>query len=194
MHKIFNEYFSQDIVWDGKNLKILEHVKIVANAAKRIANKSDCLDPEKAYTYGLMHDIGKFFLSKKESYKHPLLGYELLKDNYIDIAEICLSHPFPTPSFDDYFLHYCKGDSVEAVKISDSLKTLKNNNYMMLIQFCDKISGLDNYVTLDEKFAWYASNYSIDKHIIDQRFVMYLDIKTHLEKITKMNIYEMFGL
>ena len=54
----------QDIELTPERQKTLAHSKTVANAAKLIAQKTSHLDPEKAYGFGLMHDIGKFYLDR----------------------------------------------------------------------------------------------------------------------------------
>ena len=174
--------------------KTLKHSKTVAIAAETIAKETKILDPKKAYICGYMHDIGKLFLQSNTSYKHPTLGYELLKDKYPEYAAICLCHPFPTPNLYDYFLHYCNNNKEEADKISAYIKKIEINDYILLIQLCDKISGIDEYMSIEDKFNWYESQYTINKDLARQNYIRLKEIKQKFDDMAKIDIYTKFHL
>lgn len=192
MDDVFNKYQLESIAWIDRNQKILSHSKTVAVAAQTIAAKISTLDPDLAYEYGLMHDIGKFYLSKEEKYKHPSLGYEMMLARRADIATICITHPFPNVELNDYIWHYCGKDEKEVEKILSYLANVEYDDYVQLIQFCDKICGINGYVTLDYKFKWYADNYPIDNGTLSVRYEKYMDIKERLDNLAKIDTYNLF--
>lgn len=178
-----------------KNLKIYNHSLMVANAAKKIASRTTHLDPDKSYTYGLMHDVGKIFLSKEIMYQHPRIGYEKLKDAHPDIAEICISHGFPDFDLFEHILHYCHNCEEEAQKVSKILKNIKMNDYIQLIQFCDKVSTLDNYVTFEMKLNWYMETYQIEEDELVRCYAKkFTEIKLKFDKMAGIDIYELLEI
>lgn len=178
-----------------KSVKTYQHSFVVAKAAEKIASRTKDLDPDKSYIYGLMHDLGKFFLSNEFMYQHPRIGYEKLKVEYPDIADICISHAFPDFDVFDQILQYCHGCEVEANKIFEILKTVRMTEYVELIQFCDKVSTLDGYVTFDAKINWYIEN-SRSKN--DELNKLYRDklgeIKLKLDILTGYDVYDLLGV
>ena len=171
------------------------HSKTVANVAKLIASKTNILDCELAYTYGLMHDVGKFYLKKSEIYKHPLVGYDLLKEQYPDIAVICLTHPFPNFDNFEHILQYCHEDKDEACKIFELLKGILRNDYIELIQFCDKISRMDDYIRIEGKLQWYIDKYNLQPdELINQYSNNLLKIKEKFDNMANVDIYELLNI
>ncbi len=70
------------------------HSRNVALAARLIAEQHPDLDPERAYTLGLLHDIGRRGGPNKD--RHILDGYDILTGlDYTDAAQIALTHSFP---------------------------------------------------------------------------------------------------
>ena len=184
------------------NWQLLEHGKrayahshMVANGAQKIASHTTELDANKAYEYGLMHDIGKFYLSKSELYKHPRVGYELLINAYPDVATICLTHPFPDFSNYEHVLSYHHEDENEARKVFELLGTIEKNIYIELIQFCDKISRMDDYIRWEDKLQWYLKTYNLDSNKITNQYSKHLiKIKQKLDALTNMDVYNLVGI
>lgn len=171
---------------------LFKHSAIVAQNAYKIALKTDGLiDPQKAYIYGSLHDIGKVHLSKDKAYKHPIIGYKMMMESGdSDIATICISHPFPIFEAQDYLLHYCHDDEESAAEISSILKNVKNNIYIQLIQLCDKISGVEKYVTIEEKFAWYREKYNVSAAFVDRNYDALSLIKNRFDEIIGGDVYD----
>ena len=184
------------------NWQLLEHGKraydhshTVANAAQKIASQISELDESKAYQYGLMHDIGKFYLSKSELYKHPRVGYELLINAHPDIAIICLTHPFPDFSNYEHILNYHHKDENEAKKVFALLSKIEKNLYIELIQFCDKISRMNDYIRWEDKLKWYLETYKLDPNEITNQYSKHLGrIKQKLDTLTNMDVYDLIGI
>ncbi|MDR0744709.1 MAG: HD domain-containing protein [Holosporales bacterium] len=177
--------------WDKSNINTYNHSLTVAKAARTIASNTNTLSPEKAFLYGLMHDIGKFFLKNEEKYKHPRIGYELFSKEYNDIAEICITHPFPNLNIKSYHIYYCEGDVDEANKIDEILSKLESNEYIELIQLCDKLSGLNSYMTIKAKFEWYKSNYLIEEKWVALNYEKLTKIKSKFDVLIKGEVYDL---
>ncbi|MDR0942058.1 MAG: HDOD domain-containing protein [Holosporales bacterium] len=182
----------------GNNLRYARtynHSKTTAKAAKTISSRIRGMNSDQAYVYGLMHDVGKFYLTPQDSYKHPRLGYELLKENYYDIAEICISHAFPDFNSLDYILSYCRNDKTEANKVFETLKTVVRNDYIDLIQLCDKLSGLDGYTTIESKFKWYVETRGVKLNDVSRNYLKNLQaIKAKFDDLSGKEVYALLGL
>lgn len=76
------------------------HCQSVAYAAQTIA--AHCgLDPDAAYTLGLLHDIGRY--EGVRDLHHTYAGYALLEgQGFPAAARICLTHSFPVPRLEAY--------------------------------------------------------------------------------------------
>ena len=71
----------------------VEHSRYVAEACKNIAERCSHLSAEKAYIYGLLHDIGRY--AGVSSEKHLIDGYRYCMERGWDkAAQICISHAF----------------------------------------------------------------------------------------------------
>lgn len=183
---MLKEFFLQ---FNSRNVAIYKHSLTVAKAARIIAGKCPNLIPDSAYLYGEMHDFGKFFLPKPRSYKHPRIGYELLKKKYLDIANICAYHSFAIAN-NDYISAFCKHDKEEVRKVNAILSTIKINDYIELIQLCDKLSGIDNYVSIQQKMEWYSTQFIINNDYVDKLY----QIKNKFDLITGVNIYKLLNI
>lgn len=174
--------------------KILQHCQTTGNTARAIAEKTKTIDPDEAYVCGVMHDVGRFYLGENEIYKHPFVGYELLKDQNLDIANVCLSHPFPVKNMFEYIISYCQQDKLEAEKISKQLESIEITDCMKLIQLCDKLSAFNSNVTLETKFQWYAKREKINESLSQPMYDAYVALKQHFEAMTGYDIYGLLGL
>jgi putative nucleotidyltransferase with HDIG domain len=189
-----DEFLPADWATDPHNIKAYRHSLTVANVARRIAGRISALDPDIAYTYGLMHDVGKFYVAAEEAYRHPRVGYELLKGTHNDIAEICISHAFPNFDAFDHILSYCHGDEPEARKVYEILSTITRSLYVCLIQFCDKVSGLDDYMTIEAKYAWYMKRHALAQNEETLRYLKTLQAtKAELDTIAGVDLYGLIG-
>ncbi|MDR1609791.1 MAG: HD domain-containing protein [Holosporales bacterium] len=174
---------------------VYRHSLTAADTAKRLASHISLLDSDTAYTYGLMHDVGKFHLKPREFYKHPRVGYELLKEQYPDIAEVCISHAFPDFASFEHMLRYCHDDKKEADAVYSILQGITRTSYIDLIQFCDKVSGVDGWMSLETKFDWYCSKDEIIHDEITDHYNMSLQaVKLRLDELVGEDVYGVLGI
>jgi HD superfamily phosphodiesterase len=168
---------------------------MVAKAAYEIAQRTTEIDKHLAYQCGMLHDVGKLYLPSEESYKHPYLGYEIMqKNSEYFVAQICVSHAFPVFAAEDYLEYYCHGDRAEIKKIKGALANVERNIYIELIQFCDKISGVNSFMSLDEKFTLYKykKNKTIDDNVaeaIKRNYSVLSQIKGRLDEMIQDDVY-----
>ena len=190
---MIENYLPNDWETNERSIITYKHSLMVAKAAKLIASKCN-LNKDLAYTYGEMHDIGKFFLKRDEFYKHPRLGYDLLVKDNIDIAEICITHSFPIIN-KEHILGFCHNDEKESSLLIDILNKIKINDYMQLIQFCDKISTIDKYISIETKLSWYQEKHHISYLELDEYYCVPLNnIKEKFNKMCNIDVYDLLDI
>lgn len=134
-----------------------QHSRYVAESARRIAGLCPGLDEEKAYIYGLLHDIGRKF---GVSYlAHVYDGYHYLLDmGYENAARIALTHSFNLKDIHDYIGQFDIPESAqEEIKIL--LAEIEYDDYDYLIQLCDAVAKADGIVSLEERMNDVKSRY-----------------------------------
>lgn len=175
----------------------IKHSAMVAKAAYVIASQTKWkIDPNKAHMAGMMHDIGKLYIETPENkYLHPIIGYELLlRNGNREMAEICISHPFPVFNYKQYIDDYCNNNQNASEQIASTLKTIKITPLIRLIQFADKVSGVDSYTTFEDKFKWYTTKYNIEPKSLEKNYIEFIKIKKELDTLTNCDVYKLLGL
>ena len=194
---MIEKYLPNNFLELGRNALTYSHSMFVANSAKLIAEKCG-LNSELAFLCGEMHDVGKFVgipgVDHERVYRHPRIGYELLKDTNIQIAKVCIAHPFPVKDI-IHIKHFCKSDEMEASAIWEILVNTEYDEYIELIQLCDKMSGIDKYITVEDKIEWYRTK----KGIPDDELKRYYEeplikIKEKFETMGGINIYKLLNI
>ena len=155
----------------------LTHSLTVAMGAYRIAERTTTVDPVMAYHCGFFHDVGKLYLEPFEFYKHPFIGFSLMKEHR-EMAAVCLTHPFPQGlSSPEAFLSFCHNDAAEAQRIQDAFASLSLNeelqDFVEIVQLCDKMAGLTSFISLDQRKQWYQKSSNVafpSPKILEQNF------------------------
>ena len=126
----------------------IEHSKNVAKVASIIAKYSK-MDEDKAYVFGLLHDIGRRF--GDASIAHALYGYLYLSQmGYDEAAKVCLTHSFNTKKTEDYHGKIdLKNDTIK--RIQDALDELNYDDYDKLIQLSDSIADHNGLIDQEER-------------------------------------------
>lgn len=112
--------------------------------------KENCsINPEKAYTLGLLHDIGR--RNGITGLKHVWDGYHYLKDmGYDDAARICLTHSFQFPELS----FYIGEKDLEPDQMEELKKLLQNtvyDDYDYLIQLLDATCSADGTKNMERR-------------------------------------------
>lgn len=166
-----------------------EHSYAVANAAKKIAvqmQKNGCnIDPEKAYIYGLLHDIGR---REGVTYmRHVIDGYHYFHEmGYPKVAQICLTHSFNLHIIDDYIGKIDVTDE-EYEEIKSLLAACEYDDYDRLIQVLDSTCGADGTVDLEARMSDVKRRYG---EYPEGKWNKNFELKDYFEKKMGKGFYE----
>ena len=181
-----------------RDLMTLKHSSTVARAARLIASRVKDLDAEEMARWGLFHDIGKLYIRPEQAYKHPRKGFEVMAmEEKTALPLACLLHPFPDLKNEEFINFFFKEDEEEIVSwrriVAECPRDLLEGKGIQLIQLCDKLSGIDQFVTLEEKFAWYAKDATPPPFVAAQEEA-YRELKAKFDNDIQGDIYELLGI
>ncbi len=160
------------------------HSRTAAHCAEKIALYSG-LCPEKAYVLGLLHDIGRKFGIRHLG--HVSDGYTYMMSlDYPDAARICLTHSFNEMKMEGYI---GKWDTTEAETnlIRSKLAETVPDDYDLLIQLCDAISGAQGVMDIVDRMSDVRQRYGT----YDQgKWGRNLELKSVFEEKMGRGLYE----
>ena len=167
--------------------KWVEHSLNVAKAAELIANNCDSLDSERAYIFGLLHDIGR--REGVFAVKHIIDGYDFcISKGWNEIARICLTHSFPVKDFEKDIGK--KDITEEQYKfIEKYLNTIEYDDYDKLIILCDALATADGLCILEKRFIDTTRRYGIYPFTIERWDKTY-EYKEYFERKIGQSIYK----
>lgn len=163
------------------------HSMTVAHCAETIAKKCAGLDAEKAYIYGLLHDIGRKFGIKHLA--HIYDGYAYMKSlGYCEVARICITHSFAVKDINAYV---GKCDVTEDVKlfIEEYIANTQYDEYDRLIQLCDALGSAQGVVSVEKRMADVKSRYG---YYPQEKWNKHIELKDYFSRKTGMDIYDLF--
>ena len=160
------------------------HSRVAAHCAEKIAFYSG-LCPEKAYVLGLLHDIGRKF--GKRHLGHVSDGYSyMMAMDYPDAARICLTHSFNEMKLEGYVGNFDTSEE-ETVLIRIKLTEAVPDDYDLLIQLCDAISGSEGVMDIIDRMSDVKRRYgSYDQGKWNKN----LELKAYFEKRMQKDLYE----
>lgn len=166
-----------------------DHSYAVARAAEKIARAIEenggKMDPDKAYIYGLLHDIGR---REGHTYiAHVIDGYEyLINMGYENAAKICLTHSFNLQITDDYI---GKIDISEERmdKIKQLLAQYEYNDYDRLIQLLDSTCSADGTQNMEERMNDVKARYG---YYPQEKWDKNFELKDYFEKLIGKDFYQ----
>ena len=159
----------------------VNHSRVAAHCAEKIAEKCEDIDPEKAYIVGLLHDIGRKFGTRHLG--HVSDGYTYMMSlGYDEVARVCLTHSFNDQVMEDYI---GKKDTTDAEyeQIQNALHEISMDEYDRLIQLCDAIAGADGVLDITERMADVRRRYG---SYPTQKWNQNLLLKKYLKKKQEM--------
>lgn len=164
----------------------IQHSRLVAEAAKCIAEQCSGMNGEIAYILGLLHDIGR--RSGSMQARHALEGYRfMLQEGYEDSARICLTHSFQYKDINAIYDSWdCKEDDIRFIK--SFLEQVAYDDYDLLIQLCDALSMENRHCVLEEKMVASVLKFGL-KDTTLRKWTAILEIKDDFEKKTGNSIY-----
>ena len=170
-----------------------EHCIAVAEAAEKIAREvnekgESFLNPDLAYTCGLLHDIGR---QEGHTYiAHVYDGYHFLKSLGFDFeAKICLTHSFNLHTVDDYIGKIdISPEKMEELKAL--LAATEYDDYDRLIQLLDATCGADGTKNLEERMNDVKSRYG---YYPQGKWDKNFELKAYFEKLMGRGLYEVIN-
>ena len=162
--RLANGYL-QERIHNGSNMRIIfehgVHVFNVAKIAEAIAKETNgALDPETAYTIGLLHDIGRIKDETVTKVPHAIEGFNYLnKIGYPELAPICITHNFidkdikqsDYPTFSPELFEWTK----------EYLSHVNYSDYDRLIQLADLFSRGKEILSIRQRLDKNKSFYHI---------------------------------
>ena len=126
-----------------------KHCLTAAHCAEKIASACGDMDVEKAYTLGLLHDIGRKFGVRHLG--HVYDGYVYMKSlGYDEVAKICLTHSFNNHTIDEYIGKFDVTDEELTIIKTELAKTIYDE-YDRLIQLCDCLAGAEGVLDIENR-------------------------------------------
>ncbi len=165
----------------------VKHSFVVAENAEKIASACG-IDAEKAFICGLLHDIGRHFGFKH--FGHIVDGYKYMNElGYDEIARICLTHSFPTKNINEYIGNFDVSDE-EINEATLTLQTLEFDDFDILIQLCDAISGTTT-LKMEDRMADVKTRYG---NYPEEKWQTNLNLKKYFDKKCGCDIYKLVGI
>lgn len=163
----------------------VNHSRITAKCAEKIAKLCENLDSEKAYILGLLHDIGRKFGVRHLG--HVYDGYKYMMSlGYDEVAKICLTHSFNNSTVKEYIGKFDVSDE-ELELIETALAKVNMDDYDKLIQLCDALAGSDGVLNIEDRMRDVKQRYG---YYPQEKWNSNIRLKNYFEKKTGNNIYK----
>jgi len=140
------------------------------------------LDADQAYCFGLLHDIGRY--KGPSAMMHILDGYNLLMERgYLDAAQICITHSFPTQTFAEYSgADDCTDEDREVIR--GVLEGASYTDYDRLIQLCDSLALPEGICLMEKRLIDVALRHGTNDLVVPKwkaLFAIFADFESRLE-------------
>jgi len=167
----------------------VEHSRRVGQAAEVLARHIDGLDPDMAYVFGLLHDIGR--RNGIHKMRHGLDGYNYLMSlGYTSVARVCLTHTSFLHDNESVIVGTWDGSREEYVEAISVLITYEENDYDKLIKLCDYISLPSGFCLLEKRLVDMSRRGGINELTLP-RWESTFRIKDYFECKLGFSIYEL---
>lgn len=166
----------------------IQHSYKVATLAERIAERAG-MDSEKAYIFGLLHDIGR--RNGNMQARHALEGYYFLESlGFSEEARICMTHTFQYQNVDGI---YDEWDCTEEEKafVKNYLQSVVYNDYDKLLQLCDALTLTDAYCIAEQKMVNSVLRFGFKETTL-HKWRAILDLKAYFDQKTESSVYNCF--
>lgn len=163
------------------------HSKYVAMACKNIADKCPELSAEKAYLYGLLHDIGRY--PGLTSERHLLDGYRYCTERgWTKAAQICISHAFIIQDIHTSIGVFDMSEE-EYQFMKQFISQAVYDDYDGLVQLCDSLALPSGFCLLEKRLVDVTLRYGVHEATIP-RWKKVFAIKQMFEEKMGFSIYD----
>lgn len=154
-------------------------------AARNIAEKVPSLDADRAYIFGILHDIGRR-VGVVNIPKHVYEGYKYCREKgWDEIARICMTHSYVRMRDEFDF----ETVTVEEMEIKKYIMNCDADDYDRLIQLCDALATDYGFVIIEKRFVDVTRRYGIMEGYINGWDIIF-EIKENFEKEMGCSIYD----
>ena len=167
--------------WKLHSIEVAESAEKIAKAV--VKNEGN-LNSDKAYVYGLLHDIGRRF--GVTYLAHVIDGYDYLSAmGFENAARICITHSFNLQTIEDYIGKKDVSDN-QLEKIQSLLDSYEYDDYDRLIQLLDSTCNADGTKNLEKRMEDVKNRYGYyPKAKYDKNF----ELKAYFEKLMDKDFY-----
>lgn len=188
-----NRQYAEKLIAEAKELNggaWIDHSYNVARLAEKIASKAN-MDSEKAYSIGLLHDIGR--RNGTMQARHALEGYNYLTSiGFEDGARICMTHTFQYKDVDAIYDTWdCAADERQFIK--NYLDNVTYDDYDKLIQLCDALSLADGYCHAEKKMVNSVLKFGF-KDTTANKWTAILELKAYFDSKINGDVYLLFDI
>ena len=165
----------------------VDHSRYVALACQNIAERCPHLDADKAYIYGILHDIGRY--AGVTSERHLIDGFRFcMERGWTKAAQICISHAFMLKDISTSIGVFDMTPEDKSF-IAGFIRETEYDDYDRLVQLCDALALPSGFCLLEIRFVDVAIRYGMHPATID-RWKAVLEIKKKFENIMGCSIYD----
>ena len=146
------------------------------------------MSPDRAYCFGLLHDIGRY--AGVTSEKHLIDGYRFcMERGWEKAAQICISHAFMIQDIRTSIGTFDVSDE-EYLFMERFIKNAVYDDYDRLVQLCDALALPTGFCLLEKRFVDVALRYGTPPVIVE-RWKKTLEIKDFFEQKINGSIYRL---
>ena len=167
--------------WKLHSIEVAESAEKIAKA---VVKNGGNLNSDKAYVYGLLHDIDRRF--GVTYLAHVIDGYDYLSAmGFENAARICITHSFNLQTIEDYIGKKDVSDN-QLEKIQSLLDSYEYDDYDRLIQLLDSTCNADGTKNLEKRMEDVKNRYGYyPKAKYDKNF----ELKAYFEKLMGKDFY-----
>ncbi|RHT59586.1 HDOD domain-containing protein [Clostridium sp. AM29-11AC] len=180
----------KELEWAGRLNpgRWIEHSRFVALACKNIAAQCEDLSSDRAYCYGLLHDIGRY--AGVTSEKHLIDGYRFcMERGWEKAAQICITHAFMIQDIKTSIGTFDMSE--EDYRFMEGfIRGAAYDDYDRLVQLCDALALPTGFCLLEKRFVDVALRYGTPPFTVD-RWRKTLEIKEMFERKIGGSIYKL---
>lgn len=169
------------------------HYQRVAENAKKIAEHTKHLNPQKAYILGLLHDYGEVFEQRDNHLFHGTAGYdEMIYLGFDEVARTCLSHSFFEANIlPENYASY----NVDCIRrAAQIIAENPLDDYDRLVQISDLMAKGGQLAKIENRLDYIAQKYKVPADKIAHKKQKALALKTYFDKLCGKDIYKIVGI
>ncbi len=165
----------------------IDHSKNTGLACRYIAEKCPDLDADKAYSLGILHDIGRRV--GVVSARHMIAGYRYcMAKGWNSVAKICMTHSFMIQNIETDIGTWDVSKE-DYIFMKQFIYSAEYDDYDRLLQLCDSLALNTGFCLLEKRFVDVARRYGVNNYTVE-RWNTIFTLKEFFEKKMGSSIYE----